>query len=137
MKKLTIPAIFYACLCIFSLVVGILYFTGVRELNPLELSDSFVDGIEDLSSFARKMGVVTFVVGIVQGLSAAAIWKRRFYFLPFGFTIFSIASVVVKLTGKINAFPLTKLIAYLIVLGILIADRKEFAHPEKKNDQQS
>ncbi len=127
MKKLIIPEVFYACLCIFSIVVGILYFTGIRELNPLELSDNFVTGIKDIHAFAKMMGVVTFFVGIVQGLTAFAIWKRRFYFLPFGFTVFSILSVVVKLTGKINAFPIIKLIAYLIMLAILIVDRKEFS----------
>lgn len=126
MKKLTIPALFYGGLCIFSLVVGALYFTGVLELNPVELSDDFVAGIDDLDSFARMMGVVTFVVGIVQGLTSFAIWKRRMFYLPLGFTVFSILSVAVKLTGKISAFPMLKLAAYLIVLGILLFDRKEF-----------
>ncbi|MCR4600421.1 MAG: hypothetical protein K5767_01595 [Clostridia bacterium] len=50
-----------------------MYFTGVLELNLVELSDDFVAGIDDLDSFARMMGVVTFVVGIVQGLSSFAI----------------------------------------------------------------
>ena len=38
--------IFYAVLCIFSIVTGIMYLTAQRELNPLELSDSFVDCLE-------------------------------------------------------------------------------------------
>jgi len=126
MKKLTVPCVFYACLCVFSLVVGVLYIAGARELNPLELSDGFVSRIRDVRAFARMMGGVTFLVGVVQGLTALAIRKRRFYALPLGFTIFSIASVTVKLAGKINAFPLLKLVAYLVMLAILIADRREF-----------
>ena len=34
--------IFYAVLCIFSIVTGILYISGKRELNPIELSDNMV-----------------------------------------------------------------------------------------------
>lgn len=34
--------IFYAVLCIFSIVTGILYISGKRELNPVELSDNIV-----------------------------------------------------------------------------------------------
>ena len=34
--------IFYAVLCIFSIVTGIIYFSGNRELNPIELSDNMV-----------------------------------------------------------------------------------------------
>lgn len=118
--------IFYAVLCIFSIVTGIMYLTAQRELNPLELSDSFVDRLESknkLSSFARFMGGVTFVVGIVQGMTAHAILAGRglgSYALAVGFTLFSIASVAFKLKGKINAFPLLKLAAYLAILLILL-----------------
>ncbi len=34
--------IFYAVLCIFSIVTGILYISGKRKLNPIELSDNMV-----------------------------------------------------------------------------------------------
>ena len=34
--------IFYAVLCIFSIVTGIIYISGKRELNPIELSDNLV-----------------------------------------------------------------------------------------------
>jgi hypothetical protein len=34
--------IFYAVLCIFSIVTGIIYISGKRELNPIELSDNMV-----------------------------------------------------------------------------------------------
>jgi hypothetical protein len=34
--------VFYAVLCVFSVITGILYFTGNRELNPIELSERMV-----------------------------------------------------------------------------------------------
>ena len=119
-------ALFYAVLCVFSIVTGLIYLSGRRELNPLELSDSFLqklDTAEKRSAFARKMGGVTFLVGIVQGLTAAAILKAGSpgnYLLAIGFTLFSLASVSWKLKGKINAFPLLKLAAYLLILFILL-----------------
>ena len=33
---------FYALLCVFSIVTGLLYAGGKKELNPLELSDRFL-----------------------------------------------------------------------------------------------
>ena len=42
------------------------------------------------------------------------------YLLALGFTLFSLASVSWKLKGKINAFPLLKLAAYLLILFILL-----------------
>ncbi|MBR0416876.1 MAG: hypothetical protein IJI56_03605 [Firmicutes bacterium] len=69
------------------------------------------------------MGFVTFVVGIVQGLTVFSILKAGrpvYYWVALGFTLFSIASVVFKLKGKINAFPILKLIAYLAILTVLL-----------------
>ena len=43
--------IFYAVLCIFSIGTGILYFSGKRKLNPIELSDNMV---KKLSSEEKK-----------------------------------------------------------------------------------
>ena len=90
---------FYALLCVFSIVTGIIYMTGKRELNPLELSDSFMEKLQDpdkLKSFTKKMGLVTFIVGIVQGITAFAIFmqgKEAYYWIAVGFTLFSIFSV--------------------------------------------
>ncbi len=115
--------IFYSVLCVFSIVTGIMYMKGNRKLNPLELSDSFVSKVKDLDAFARKMGFVTFVVGIVQGITAYAIFKAGNalnYWIAIGFTLFSIASVVFKLKGKIHMFPLLKMAAYLAILIVLI-----------------
>ena len=104
--------LFYCLLCVFSIVTGIIYMSGKRQLNPLELSDTFVKKLQDnnqLNSFTKKMGFVTFVVGIVQGITGYAfLWGHHpiNYFVALGFTLFSIASVVFKLKGKINAFPL-------------------------------
>lgn len=39
---LTLCGLFYALLCLFSIVTGLLYAGGKKELNPLELSDRFM-----------------------------------------------------------------------------------------------
>lgn len=122
-------AAFYALLCVFSVVTGVIYMCGKRELNPLELSDKFMEKYADpekRKAFAVRMGFVTFVVGIVQGITAFAVIRRgsNLHFgIALGFTLFSIASVCFKLKGKIHAFPLLKLAAYLAVLGILLVSR--------------
>lgn len=123
---LVLSGVFYAVLCVFSIVTGIMYMSGKRELNPLELSDRFMEKLSDPEKrmrFAKKMGFVTFVVGIVQGITSFSILKGQsplHYWIALGFTIFSIGSVSVKLKGKINAFPLLKSIAYITVLVILL-----------------
>ena len=120
---LILSAVFYAVLCVFSIVTGIIYMSGKRKLNPLELSDSFMQKLSDpekLHRFTIRMGFVTAVVGVVQGLTAYAIFSGTAFWLALGFTLFSIASVAWKLKGKINAFPLLKLAAYLAILTVLI-----------------
>ena len=117
---------FYSLLCVFSIVTGVLYFFKKRELNPLELPDKFVkklDTAEKRQAFAKKMGLVTFVVGIVQGITAycAALGSSPLhYWIALGFTIFSIGSVSVKLKGKINLFPILKSVAYVTILVVLL-----------------
>lgn len=129
---LLLCGLFYSLLCIFSMVTGLIYMSGKRKLNPLELPDSFVSRLDEedrLLRFTRRMGFVTFLVGIVQGISAYAILKAGnafFYVIASGFTLFSIASVLFKLKGKINAFPLLKLLAYLFILFVLIIKRDLF-----------
>ena len=106
---LLLCGIFYAVLCVFSIVTGLMYASGKKELNPLELSDRFMSRYTDpdkLKRFTVKMGWVTFVVGIVQGITSYAILHRHnavCYWIALGFTLFSIASVAWKLKGKINA----------------------------------
>jgi len=123
---LILCGVFYSLLCVFSIVTGLMYMSGNRALNPLELSDSFVKRLQnsgELEAFARRMGLVTFVVGIVQGLTAFACLRCgsvALYVLAVGFTLFSVCSVLFKLKGKINAFPLLKLTAYLAILVILL-----------------
>lgn len=123
---LTLCGLFYALLCLFSIVTGLLYAGGKKELNPLELSDRFMARLSDpekLRRFTVKMGWVTFGVGIVQGLTAWALFRRGgglCYGIALGFTLFSIASVAFKLKGKINAFPLLKCAAYLAILTVLL-----------------
>ena len=117
---------FYSLLCVFSIVTGVLYFFKKRELNPLELPDKFVkklDTAEKRQAFAQKMGIVTFAVGIVQGVTAYCIAfgsNPLHYWIALGFTIFSVGSVCFKLVGKINLFPALKSMAYAAIFVILL-----------------
>ena len=123
---LILSGIFYGIMCIFSIVTGIIYMTGKKELNPLELSDRFMEKLSDPQKqrkFAQKMGFVTFVVGIVQGITSWCIMKGSSplaYGIALGFDLFSIGSVSVKLKGKINAFPMLKMVAYLAIFAVLL-----------------
>ena len=118
--------IFYAVLCVFSIVTGLMYASGKKKLNPLELSEKFMSRYTDsdkLKRFTIKMGWVTFLVGIVQGITSFAILHRHnavLYWIALAFTLFSIASVAWKLKGKINAFPVLKCIAYTAILVVLL-----------------
>lgn len=124
---LVVCGIFYAILCVFSIVTGLMYATGRRELNPIELPDSFVSRLSEdadaLRRFAVRMGWVTFVVGIAQGVTAWGILTRGglvAYAVAIGFTLFSLASVSVKLRGKVGAFPVMKCVAYVGILVVLL-----------------
>ena len=123
---LILCGVFYSVLCIFSIVTGMIYASGKKELNPLELSKKFMkklDTDEKLRAFTIKMGWITFIVGIVQGLTAFAIFKGYNTVLnlfAIGFTIFSILSVSFKLKGKRSFFAITKLIFYSLILIILL-----------------
>ena len=123
---LLLCGIFYAVLCVFSIVTGLMYASGKKKLNPLELSDKFMSRYTDsdrLMRFTIKMGWVTCLVGIAQGITSFAILHRHnavLYWIALAFTLFSIASVVWKLKGKINAFPVLKCIAYTAILVVLI-----------------
>lgn len=122
---LILCGIFYAVLCIFSIVTGLMYAFGRRELNPLEVPDSMLAKMdsEGTRAFARKMGWVTFIVGIVQGITSFSILKAGsllLYGIAVGFTLFSIASASFKLKGKFSMFPLLKLTAYLAILAVLL-----------------
>jgi len=117
---------FYALLCVFSIVTGLMYAGGKRKLNPLELSDKFMSRYSDpakLKRFTVKMGWVTFVVGIVQGITAWALFRKgssALYWIALGFTVFSILSVSFKLKGKISAFPALKCAVYTAILVVLL-----------------
>ena len=123
---LLLCGIFYAVLCVFSIVTGLMYASGKKKLNPLELSEKFMSRYTDsdkLKRFTIKMGWVTFLVGIVQGITSFAILHRHnavLYWIALAFTLFSIASVAWKLKGKINAFPVLKGIAYAAILVVLL-----------------
>ena len=122
---LTFCAVFYFILCIFSIVTGLMYAFGKRKLNPLELPDKFVYKLKEenkLDSFAVKMGWVTFIVGLLQGLCAFGIFYGYNSFLNYFaifFTVFSICSSIFKLIKKFNIFSLIKLIVYILVLLVL------------------
>ena len=124
---LAVSGLFYAVLCVFSIVTGLLYATGRRKLNPIELSDIIMDRLDDphkRAVFTRRMGWVTVVIGIIQGMTAWCFFSHRggfAYGIAFGFTIFSIASVSAKLLrGRFSTFAATKLVLYICILIILI-----------------
>ena len=123
---LKICGAFYALLCIFSIVTGLMYASGKRKLNPLELPDSFMLKFNDpdkLKGFTVRMGWLTFFVGIVQGITANAVFSHKGafgYAVALGFTLFSIVSVAFKLRGRISAFALLKSVAYLAILIVLL-----------------
>ena len=102
----------------------------------LELSKAYIlQNIDAVQTFLNKICVVTFIIGVLRGLSALAILKRRFFYFPVVFTFVSVIAVVVKMTIEFNWLYILKLAAYLIMLVILIADRKNFGakvnHDEK------
>lgn len=122
--------IFYAVLCIFSIVTGILYISGKRELSPIELSDNMVKKLSTPNKkkkFSKTMWYVTFFVWILQGITAYALLystNEILYYFAIWFTIFSIWSVVFKLKWKINSFSLIKLVFYIAILVILFIGLK-------------
>ena len=124
--------IFYSVLCVFSIVTGLMYAIGKKKMNPIELSDRFMSRYKDpdkLKAFTIRMGWVTFVVGIVQGITAFSIFRAggaAMYAIAVGFTVFSICSVAFKLKGKINLFPVLKCIAYVAILVVLLIARGLF-----------
>lgn len=124
-----VSAIFYSVLCIFSIVTGVIYVSGKRKLNPLELPDRFVEKLQNenlTERFTFDAGLLTFVVGVVQGLTAYSLFMKssiKNYYIALGFTLFSIGSVALKLKGKINIFPLLKSIAYITILIILLLSK--------------
>lgn len=121
-----VSGIFYGVLCVFSIVTGIIYMSGKRKLNPLELPDKFVEKLKDnnqIKRFTFDAGLLTFVVGVVQGITSYSLLLRKGvvnYYIALGFTVFSIGSVAFKLKGKINIFPLLKSVAYIAILIILL-----------------
>ncbi len=124
---LLLCGVFYAVLCVFSIVTGLMYAGGKRDLNPLELSDAILRRYADSEKrkvFAVRMGWVTFAVGIAQGIAAFAVIRAGspiFYWIALGFTLFSIFSVACKLKGKISVFPLLKCAAYAVILIVLLS----------------
>ena len=105
-----VAGIFYGVLCVFSIVTGIIYMSGKRKLNPLELPDKFVEKLKNqnqIKRFTFDAGLLTFVVGIVQGITSYSLFARKSivnYYIALGFTIFSICSVLFKLKSRINIF---------------------------------
>ena len=134
---LNICAVFYAVLCVYSIVTGLMYALGDRELSTIELSDALVEKLSDsdsLNSFAKIMGWVTFGVGIIQGLSSFALFKKGrklYYYLPLGFTIFSLCSAAYKLIGKFSVFASVKAVCYTAIIAVLLLPqvKKQFFEP--------
>ena len=118
---------FYAVLCIFSIVTGLMYLRAGNVVNPLELPQSMAERMDDPEYMAKVsifFGWLTFFVGIVQGLTSYSliIGKRMWnYWLALGFTIFSILSAGTKLVTTLNIFPILKEIAYVAILIVILS----------------
>ena len=117
---------FYAVLCIFSIVTGLIYVFGHRALNPVELSEAMLSRLSApgaMERFAVTMGWVTFAVGIAQGITSFSLFKRGrklFYFIALGFTVFSLCSVGYKIIGVFSFFAFSKTVAYIAILVFLL-----------------
>lgn len=125
---LILAGLFYLLLCVFSIVTGMMHASGKKKLNPLELSDSFMERFnneEEVRSFSMRMGWITFGVGLLQGLTSFALFKADspvYYWIAYGFTVFSLSSVIFKLRGRFSIFALLKLIAYVVIfLGVMMS----------------
>ena len=118
---------FYAVLCIFSIVTGLMYLRAGNVVNPLELPRSMVERMDDpdyMAKVSRFFGWLTFSVGIVQGLTSYSliVGKRKWnYWLALGFTIFSILSAGTKLVTTFNPFPILKEVAYAAILIVILS----------------
>ena len=95
--------------------------SGKRKLNPLELSDKFVKKIKNIEKFTKKMGLVTFIVGIAQGISAFGLYKMNYLlYFSFAFTIFSFVSAFTKLWNKWSTFAFLKIICYSLITCLFV-----------------
>jgi len=126
-KLLIFCGLFYSILCIFSIVSGIVQICS-SDLAAIELNDAMISAIQGaLTSTGLTIGVffglVTILVGILQGLAAFAIWKGHSkigYWYALGFTVFSLLSCSSKLFMSVNLFSIAKIIVYILVIVILI-----------------
>jgi uncharacterized membrane protein HdeD (DUF308 family) len=78
---------------------------------------------EKKKKFWIAMWYVTFLVWIVQGITAYALLFSTniiLYYFAVWFTVFSVCSVVLKLKWKINNFSLIKFVFYITILVILL-----------------
>jgi len=125
---LSLCGIFYGALCIFSLVMGI-YTMCCTELNMIEMSQEAVQELCDKLNTNEQMlcvyfGLLTFIVGVVQGISSYGIWKGNsngLYWFAVGFTVFSLLSCSSKLFMSVNAFSIVKIVCYVLVLAVLLS----------------
>ena len=81
--------------------------------------------------------MVTFAVGIAQGITSYALFRKRGkvnYCVALGFTVFSLCSVGYKIIGHFSLFALTKTIAYV---AILIVFTIPFASLRHKHDYEN
>lgn len=123
---LFIVGIFYSCLCVFSIVVGLMYIAELLEMKDVEIPESFMNVLSDKNAvgiFSIIMGFVTFTVGLTQGLSAYCCFlgkKPVNYFLVLGFTILYIISAAGKIFSSVSFFPIMKVVFYVAILIILL-----------------
>ena len=124
----TLCGVFYGCLCIFSLVMGLYYWIFAPDLSMIELSRNMTDRLSSVFSapLTTVFGILTFSVGILQGLASYAILKatkKSLYRYAVGFTVFSLLSCSSKLLMSVNAFSIVKIVCYTAILVILLATK--------------
>ena len=126
LKKRGIPAIIagtiYGALCIFSLTVGIYYMASKASLNQIELNQATVEKLTASlpCSINIFFGILTFVVGLVQGFSSYCLLggKRKWMWgFALGFSIFSLISCSSKLFMSVNAFSIVKCCVYIMIIA--------------------
>ena len=96
---------------------------GRRELTTEELSDSTIKKIKDKKKYAKKIGIVTFIEGIFQGIAAIfillAIINSKLivlYDIAMIFNVFSFISIFIKLWNKSSKYAWIKIVCYSIIL---------------------
>ena len=122
----------YSGLCIFSLVVGLYFMINYRNIDYLSLglSEQIINTVNRFIGLANGQynklviisGLMTFVVGIFQGITSISLLKghKKFHYsFALGFTIFSLLSCSSKMIMAVTLFGIAKVFVYLFIIFVL------------------